>query len=812
MTVFLTRDLREASRSLRRTPRFTLLCASILGVGIGLSTAMFAAVNALLLRPLPILDQNRVAVLWAQNRNRPHVPLAVSDARRFVEQSQTMPQIAFVDRYFSQPLFVRDAAEYFLGNGDLVSGNFFQTLGVAPALGRLLEPSDDRRGADPVVVLSYSFWQKHYGGSSTAIGRHLQVHGETTLRRIIGVVPRGFTYPANTELWLPLVPNSIASATDTVASMVDLVGRLAPGASPLTAQSELTAFLHDPTQRETLRTLNAVVQPFPEIVLGNVRPTFRALSIAVAVLLLVACMNVAALLLMRGLEMGREIAVRTAIGASAGQIVRHQAAEGLVLAALSGAIGIAVARGALTFLIAVAPQNLPRFDAIHLDTAAVVAAFAITVVTAVLFATGPALVAARTDPSRLLRAGAQSLSGGRGHRRAREALMIAQVAAAVVVLSGASLIARTLLELQRAELGFEKDRVLIVELAWDFNRLGTSAGSRSYFDALLPRLYAIRGIEAASPILLAPFPAVGWGLVYRATDRPVQDQQNNPTLNIEVVSPGYFDVFRLRARRGRVLAATDREGAPSAVVLSEQAARILWPNGDALGKRLVPSADPLAAPSTVVGIVADTRYENYRIPPPTIYFSQHQPPAAPFDLVATMIAVRVTPEDPRTLLPQITTAVRETNAGVLVDKAVTLREHLDAPLAQPRFNAALLSTFAVAAALIVATGLYAVLAFTVRTRARELAIRSAIGATPGSLRALVLRSAAMIVGYGVALGLVSTLAGTRLFESMLYNLTSNDLASTAVGVSVLALLAFVASIAPARIASRVSMIALLRDS
>jgi putative ABC transport system permease protein len=390
--------------------------------------------------------------------------------------------------------------------------------------------------------------------------------------------------------------------------------------------------------------------------------------------------------------------------------------------------------------------------------------------------------------------------------------MIAQVAAAVVVLSGASLIARTLLELQRAELGFEKDRVLIVELAWDFNRLGTSAGSRSYFDALLPRLYAIRGIEAASPILLAPFPAVGWGLVYRATDRPVQDQQNNPTLNIEVVSPGYFDVFRLRARRGRVLAATDREGAPSAVVLSEQAARILWPNGDALGKRLVPSADPLAAPSTVVGIVADTRYENYRIPPPTIYFSQHQPPAAPFDLVATMIAVRVTPEDPRTLLPQITTAVRETNAGVLVDKAVTLREHLDAPLAQPRFNAALLSTFAVAAALIVATGLYAVLAFTVRTRARELAIRSAIGATPGSLRALVLRSAAMIVGYGVALGLVSTLAGTRLFESMLYNLTSNDLASTAVGVSVLALLAFVASIAPARIASRVSMIALLRDS
>ncbi len=385
------------------------------------------------------------------------------------------------------------------------------------------------------------------------------------------------------------------------------------------------------------------------------------------------------------------------------------------------------------------------------------------------------------------------------------------MAAALIVLCGAGLVGRTLLELERADPGFDKERVLIVELAWDFNRLSTAAGSRQFFDGLLPRLRALRGVDAASPILLAPFPTVGWTLPFLAADRPEQGQQNNPALTIELVSPGYFDVFRLRPLRGRVLTDADREGAASVVVLSAKAARILWPDSDALGRQLVPATN-LSAPSTVVGIVADTRYQDYRNPQPTIDFAQHQPPALPFEPIPTMVAVRAKSGDPLALVPQITAAVRDVNMGVLVDKAVTLEEHSAAPIAQPRFNATLFAAFALAAVLILATGLFAVLTFAVRMRRRELAIRAAVGALPGRLRAHILRSAGIVVGSGIGIGLAVTLAGTRVLKSMLYNVAADDPALLAVAIGVLVLVALIASLIPAQLAARASPAGLLRDT
>jgi predicted permease len=771
---------------------------------------MFTAVNAVLLRELPVAEQDRIVVSWGLNRERSfsHLPFHIRAAREFAERSRTMQQVALVDYNGSWPLFFREGDRAYPARRGLVSGNFFQTLGAAPFLGRLFDPADDRVGADPVAVISFAFWQRQFGASRDVIGRRVTLHASGVTFTIIGVAPEGLDYPGRTEIWLPILPLTTFAPADTSVALVDFVGRLAPDASLEVARAEVTSLLKA-SPHEIERQSVGVSSTLPDILLGDVRGAFAVLASAVVVLLLVSCVNVAGLLLMRGVQLEREIAVRMAIGASARRILRRQMAEGLLLAAAGGAIGIAVAYLALGLLLATAPAQLPRLEEIRLDGVALIAGVAVALATALLFGIGPALVAARTDAAHLLRAGTQSLSGGRRNRRARELLVVAQVTAAVVVLAAAGLVSRSVVELQRAELGFEKDRVMIVELAWDFTRVGTAERSLALYDAMLPRVGAIPGVAAATALLLTPFPGTGgWDALFVAADRSAADQKSSPWLNMEVVSPSYFDVFRIPLRRGRLLSSADRTGAPRAVVLSEGAARALWPEGEALGRQ-VQLASTDSSRWTVVGIVADTRYRDYRRPRETVYFAHHQPP---FPLAATMLAVRSEAGDPLTLLPQIRSAVSATDASVLVASAASMESHLDAPLAQPRFNALLLSAFALSAMLIVSVGLYAVLAFAVRMRARELAIRSAVGAGPAALRWLILRSAGALVAGGIVVGLVLALPAARLLGTMLYNVSPTDPASIAAGVGLLLLVALMASIVPAQLAARASAAKLLRDT
>ncbi|MEP6573740.1 MAG: ADOP family duplicated permease [Gemmatimonadota bacterium] len=800
-------DFRESIRSLARAPRFALACIAVLGLGIGLSTAMFATLNAVLLRPLPVSDQDRVIVAWRENRARQadHVPTPLSQARTFAERSRTLGEVAFADRYFSQPLLLADGVHSLVANGDIVTGTFFHALGATPVLGRLFEPNDDRVGAEDVAVVSYRLWQREFGGASSVLGRQLSLHGSKSRFRIIGVAPQGFDYPAKTEIWMPLVPAN--PAVGEGEPLVDLYGRMVPGASPRAVAAELSAFLHEAERPEILRGTSGEVHTLPEVVLGDVRGAFVVFCVAVAVLLLIACINVAGLLLMRGVQMYREIAVRNALGASTVDIVRRQMAESVVLAGMGSVVGIGIAWGAVRLVRMVAPADLPRFDQIHLDPTALMAALLIALCTAMVFGIGPALVAARMDAAHLLRAGAVSLSGGRRHAQVREGLVVAQVAAAVVVLAVAGLVARSLLELQQARLGYEKERVMVFELGWDFDRMGTPDASRAYFDRLLPTLSAIRGVAAASALILAPFPSAGWDLSVVAADRSREEQTNNPALNLEMVSPSYFAVFQMPALRGRVLNETDREGAPRAVVLSESAATLLWPSGDAVGRQIMRAKGDTTR-WTVVGIVADTRYREYRHPSATLYFSQHQPL---IPIVATMVAIRTTADDPLSVVPQITAALHETDAGTVVSKVATMQQYLDGPLAQPRFNAMLLSLLAIAAALIVAVGLYVVLAFAVQLRNRELAIRAALGASPTSLCAMVLRAGARIVGGGLVIGLVLTFVVSRLIDSMLYNIASTDPLSIAAALGLLVSVAVIATFIPARRASRAPVAVLLRD-
>jgi putative ABC transport system permease protein len=805
----LLRELNEVIRGFRRTPRFTVLCIGVLGVGIGLSSSMAVAVEAVLLRRLPVRDQDRVVVTWGENlpRNFAHVPLREREWREFAARTRTLEQVAAVDYNGSWPWVMKDGDAAYPVRRGLVSGGFFRSLGTTPVLGRLLELGDDRVGVEPVVVISHAFWLRQFGGDSSIVGRRLTMHASGVTYTIVGVTPPGLDYPARTELWAPIIPATTYGSADTSAAIVDIVGRMRPGVTLEAVRNEITEFFRQPGRAEAVRQTTGVARTLSSIVVGDVRRELTLLALAVALLLLVTCLNVAGLLLMRGMRRGRDVALRMAVGASRARIVRWHVTEGVVLAALGYALGAAIAWAALGGLRIFAPANLPRLDEIRPDLFVALAAASIALFTGVLFSTGPAVAASRTDAAALLRGGGRTASAGRQLRRAREGLVMAQVAAAVVVLSAAALVVRSLEKLRGAELGFAKDNVMILDLAWDFTRVTSYDRSLAIHERLLPRLRAIPGLVSASPILLTPFSGTGgWDIVFVATDRGLEEQKNNPWLNTEVVSPDYFDVFRIPLREGRAFTDADRAGAPRVVVLSEGAARTLWPDGRALGRRLRILSGDDSLTWTVAGIVGETRYRDYRRPRATIYFPHRQPP---FPLSVTMLAVRAA-ANPLSLLPEIRTALAETAPELMVGQAATMDAHLEGPLAQPRFNALLLVAFAGSALLIVAAGLYGVVAYSVRVRATELAIRAAVGARPRELRALVWRSAGTLVGVGLLIGSAIAWFGNRALGSMLYEVSPHDPVALGAVVVALVLVTGLAVLAPTRWASRTSASELLR--
>ncbi len=769
---------------------------AVLSLGIGLSTALVVAVNAVMLRRLPMTDQARLVVAWRGDRSRAeaHLPLPISEARRFAEWSRTLRSVSFADRYFSQPLLMRDGEHAMLLNGDIVTGGFFATLGTTPALGRFFTPEDDRTGAEDVAVIGYEVWQREFAGSGDVLGKRLQLHGSESRFTIVGVAPKGLDFPSHTQLWMPLVPATTASAVDTSVANVDIIGRLAPDVLPAQVGEELARFLRESGRSEP--EITAESRTIPDVVFGDLEAPFATFAVAVGLLLLVTCGNVAELLLMRGIQTRHTIAMRLALGARVHRIVRRQLLEGLLLASGGGVGGLAVASTTLRVLRSLAPAALPRGADLHLDGVAYLAVVVIALVATLLFALGPAISAARTDGALLVRTGSTSLVGGRREVRVREGLVTAQVAAAVVVLCAAAVLGRSFLKLEEAPLGMAKDGVAIVELAFDFNRLGTPDASRDFFDRLHARLGGIPGVAASSALLLAPGAEVGWDVPFIATDRGAAEQASVPALNVEVVTPEYFDLFRVPLRRGRYLSTADREGAPRAVVLSEGAAQMLWPGADPIGRQIARTKGD-RTPWTVVGIVADTRYRDYRTPRPTVYSTQHQ---SIVDAVPTMLAVRSSAGDPLALMPQVQAAVRETDGGVRIAKSVTLEEHLDGPLAQPRFNATLLAIFACSALAVVAAGLYAVLAFNVRLRARELAIRSALGATPGALGAQVVATTARMTAAGGAIGLGILLLAMPWLRALTFGVRPTDPVSVIGSVAVLAAVALVASLLPAHLA------------
>jgi predicted permease len=799
----LVRDARLGLRSLRNRPAFSVTAILTLGLGIGLSTAVFTMADALILRRLPVREQDRVVALWGRKPEQDFkYPLSLEAARDFPRRARTMERVGAFAYEGATPVLIRDGDEVLRVRRALVSGDFFGVLDARPHLGRGLLPQDDAWGAERAVVLSYGTWQRRFGGDTSVIGRRVVMHEDGALYTVVGVMPLGFDYPRGADFWSATYAAIPEKSLQYGAA--NLIGRLKPDATLENAQDELTAYFARPDAPAWERNMRGVSSSLPTLILGDTRPAVIAFAAASGLLLLIACLNVANLLLVRGLTRTREMAVRSALGAERGDLIRQLLTENALLALVGGVLGVLVAAAAVETFLSFAPETFPRLGEVHVSGRTLGGAFAISVIALLAFALAPALMASRATVHDALRSGTRQTAGKRS-RLASELLVAGQVALALIVLSAAGLIARSLVKLERADLAFDQSRLLIAELALRYDQLDDVAKQRGAIDRALPMIERLPQVRSLSPVVAAPFSGTGgWDGRPTKEGQTPADAASNPMLNMEVVAPAYFETFGMPLLRGRGFTDADRENAPSVVVLSESAAKYYWQSEDPIGKRLRMGTE--AGPFTVVGVVSDTRYRELREARPSIYFPLRQ---AFFPFTATTLAIR-TRGAPADAVAALRRVVGDSTPGIALASATPFETLLEKPLAQPRLNALLLAVFASACVALSAIGLFGVMSTMVRQRTREFGVRMALGATPRNVQRMVMGRGVAIACAGLGVGLIGALATNRVLRALLYGVTPTDAATLVVVVALLACVAALASFLPARSSTRINVVAALR--
>ncbi len=802
----LLTDIRVGIRSLRRAPGFAVTAILTLALGIGLATAVFTVADALLLRRLPVRDQDRLVVLWGQKPERDFAyPLGFDDAREFARRTRALDGVAFVGYEGAWPTPIRDAGQMSRLRVAVVSGAFFDVLGVKPVLGRALRADDDVLGATPVLVLSHGAWRRRFGGDARVLGRQIVLHATGATYTIVGVMPQGLDYPRGADFWAPLTPARTRPGTDSTEADVNVIGRLR-GATSIQARDELTAFFGRADGSPWQRDLRGVVHTLPRLVLGDTRPALIVFVAAAGLLLLITCINVANLLLVRGLGRVREIAIRSALGAGRRQVIGHLLFENALLAVVGGVLGVAVAAVAVRAFVAFAPAGVPRLDEIQVNATALAGALGITGVAMLVFGLAPAVMSSRVEWQQVLRSDTRHTASRRS-RLTMEGLVAGQVALALLVLSAAGLITQSLLKLERANLSFEPSHLLIGELAVRYDQYNDVDKQVALLKELLPQLQMIPGVLAVSPVVAVPFSgSSGWDGRPAAEGQSPDEAHANPMLNLEVVAPDYFKTLGMPVRRGRAFTDADRKGALNVVVVSQSAAEHYWPGRDPIGKRLLfgPQLDQAL---TVVGVVSDTRYRDLRDARPSVYFPLGQ---SVFPFVPMTLAIR-TSGPPARLVPVIRRVVDATAPGVALASAAPFETFLEGPLAQPRLNALLLTVFAGAAVTLAAVGLFGAMATTVRQRTRELGVRMALGASARDLRRMVMRRGLVVTAAGSVAGVLGALLTNRLLVGLLYDVMPTDLATLSAVTGFLVVVAAVASFIPARATTRIDPVVALRS-
>ncbi len=789
----LMQDVRYALRALARRPVFTIAVVATIALGVGANAAIFSVVNGILLRPLPYPHAERVVAFGHES------PVWLTSEPEYLDYKRGL-------RTFD------GLAAFTEGEGNLateqepervglasVTPDYFSVLGLGPMMGRGFAADEDLVMPAPVAIVSYGLWQRRFAGDPAIVGKTISFNGRP--RTVIGVMPPNFDHPtARTDVWLPLRRMRPDSLDHRSNHFLFMVGRLRPGVTVERAKSEARSF----AQRMLADNAGSYDPKFPPIpnieqvsekLVGATRPYLWALLGAVGFVLLIVCANVANLLLARGEGRRKEMALRSALGASRVRLITQLLAEALVLAVAGGTLGVALAWAADQVLIALAPASIPRLDEIGIDWIVLGYAFLTSLVAGMMFGILPAVRSSREAPAETLKKGGRSEHQG-SSRRVRKSLVVAEVALAVVMLSGAGMLLRSLLNLQSADMGFNSRSALTVKVS-PLQSSYDDGKSIVFYSQLLERVRAIPGVQYAGAAGWLPVTGAGglWGVLAegQSYDRIAQ----GPTAVPQQVTPGYFNALGIKLLSGRDFNDQDRETGPYVGIVSQAMAEQLWPTTNPLGKRFrLGGAETYM---TVIGVVSDIRSRGFTdTPEATMYFPYPQTAKAAYFMPRSMSLVIRTHGDPMLIASQVRNVVRSLDVAVPVSDIRTLEQVVGTSVANRRFSTGLIAAFATLALVLAGIGIFGVISYGVSERKFEIGVRMALGAERGKALALVVGDSLRMALLGIALGLVGAAATARAIRSMLVGVPTIDVTTLLAVSGVLILVVIVATILPAR--------------
>jgi putative ABC transport system permease protein len=805
----LIKDLRYGFRMLAKNPSSTLVAVIALGLGIGANSAIFSVVNAVLLRPLHYRDPARLVVIWETKLSKGILQEYVSppDYRDWVEQQRVFDGIAALR---AQPAVLTGGQLPERVETAVVSPNAFELLGVRAALGRTFSKEEDQPGRNRVAVLSHGLWQRRFGGDSSILGKTVIVDGNSFT--VVGVTSPDFRLPDTpSELWMPYTLDA-KELSQRGFKTLRVIGHLKPGVTLEQAAGEMRSIAAHIEQQyaDTNSGWSTKIVPLRDQLVGNIGPTLWTLLGAVVFVLLIACANVANLLLARAGNREKEIALRTAIGANPLRLVRQLLTESVLLGLAGGLVGLALAAWSVSILEQFGPSSLPRVEEVTIDWRVLTFTLAASVLTGIVFGLAPALSSVRSDLNSVLKTSGRGTTGSRSRKRWRNGLVVSEIASCVVLLAGAGLLIRSFAHLESVDPGFRPDHVLTMQIALPETRY-SGLKIALFYQQLVERLHALAGVEYASIARSLPLSGADASLNFVVENRPVEASSEQSRAKYRAASADYFAALGIPLLRGRYFDRTDGERTPGVVVVNNTMARRFWPGEDPIGKRMKAGFDN-SQWCTIVGIVGDVKHTGLDAATNAeMYYHYRQIPPELMNFVeGTMALVLRTQAQPNSMVSAVRGEVQKLDPDLAVFNVKTMEDLVGGSLAQPRFRTLLLGVFAGVALILAAIGLYGVIAYAVTQRTNELGVRMALGAQKSDVLKLVVGEGAQLAAIGIAIGFVLAFPLMRVIAQLLFGVGSADPVTFAATAFVILLVTVAASYLPALRAIKVDPLVALR--
>lgn len=796
----LIREVRYCVRSLLKHPGFVAIAVITLALGIGANTAIFSVVNAVLLRPLAYRDPSKLVTVLHDGSS----PVAPANFFDWQRQSQSFEALAAA-QWWEPNLSGTDQPEHL--RGLQMTAQMFQLLGVDPMLGRTFAAGEDQPGNEHVVVLSNRLWQRRFGGDRNAIGKQVMLDGASFT--VIGVMPPDFQFApfwaTRAELWSPL--NLAPRVDDRAGQSLRVFGRLKPGVTRIQAQSEMEAINRRLEEQypTTNKGLSVSVDPLLEQAVGKTRPALLVLLASVGFVLLIACANVANLMLARATARKKEIALRMVLGATRRRIARQLLIESLTLALLGGGLGLALGVAGEKALISLAPPNLPRIDNVSLDLTVLFFTLGLSVLTGLLFGLAPVLQNRRADFNESLKDGERGSTAGITRQRLRRVLVVSEMALAVMLLIGGGLLVRSFLQLRAVDPGFNPHNLLTMTIPLSGSQHATGPKRAAFFDQLIPRINSLPGVESVSAINHLPIVGDLWTLGFSIEGQPPSLPGQGPRAVYRIIRPDYFRTMGVPLLRGRDFNARDNDTVPGVVIVNEAMAQRYWPNQDPIGQRISVSDDGLN-PREVVGIVKGSKQDDWTIASRPEMYLPHLQATTPRSLT---LVVR-TKSDPLSMVTAIKNEVGAIDKSVPVAEIRSMDDVVTVALSPQRFNTLLLGIFGCVALALATVGIYGVISSAVTSRTHEIGVRMALGARASDVIRMVVGQGMTLTAIGIAIGLSGAFFVTRLMSGLLYGVGTNDVVTFISTPLLLSAVALGACYLPARRATKVDPLVALK--